>query len=305
MTLHVDTLRALRRSPAAFIGALSLLLLLQGQSRAQSSAPVLRIGTSFSLAQGDSGKEARALTLAKYFFKSETGLDNELVPQHNWRELAQKMASKEQPLGIFEGYEFAWAQAENPELKPLALALKGSRYPVACVVVRKDDAAADFAGLAQHTLALPATSRGFPAFFIERQAQAQGKTPEAFFSKITLPEVAEDALDDVVDGNAQATVVDRAALQAYQQRKPGRAGKVKEIVCSEPVLPVIIAYAPGAADAETIQRFRTGLIRASQQERGQMLLALFRLTGFEDVPADFDQKLEATRKAYPVEAAAK
>jgi hypothetical protein len=51
-----------------------------------------------------------------------------------------------------------------------------------------------------------------------------------------------------------------------------------------------------------VQRFRTGLVRASRKERGQTLLTLFRLTGFATTPKDFSQALDAARKAFPPEA---
>ena len=39
------------------------------------------------------------------------------------RELADKMTKGELQLGVFQGYEFAWAQEKQPQLKPLALAV--------------------------------------------------------------------------------------------------------------------------------------------------------------------------------------
>ena len=55
--------------------------------------------------------------------------------------------------------------------------------------------------------------------------------------------------------------------------------------------------------AATLQRFREGLISASQKESGQTLLTLFHLTGFEPIPNDFNRVLAETREAYPPPAA--
>src|SRR5207244_6848780 len=57
---------------------------------------------------------------------------------------------------------------------------------------------------------------------------------KTFFPKITSPENTEDALDDVVDGVVQAAVVDRAGLEAYKRRKPGRFNRLKEVARSQP-----------------------------------------------------------------------
>jgi hypothetical protein len=60
-----------------------------------------------------------------------------------------------------------------------------------------------------------------------------------------------------------------------------------------------VAYYDNILDEATRDRFVDGLVGAKNKETGSMLLTLFRLTGFEKVPADFDQVLAETRKAYP------
>ena len=56
--------------------------------------------------------------------------------------------------GVFQGYEFAWAQEKDPGLQPLALAVNVYTYPTVYVVTRRDDPATDFAGLQSHSLAI-------------------------------------------------------------------------------------------------------------------------------------------------------
>jgi len=278
-----------------------LLALLQAEPAAQAQQP-LRIGTSGNLGLSSSKEQAKsAMTSLKQFIKDETGLDNEIVKQKDWRELAEKMTKKELSLGVFQGYEYAWVQGDHASLKPLVLAVKGTRYQVAYVVTRKDDPASDFAGLKGYPLALPVASRGFPEFFVQRQSQAQGKPMDKFFAKMTTPDNVEDALDDVIDRNVQAAVTDQAGLEAYKRRKPGRFRQLKEVTQSQPVPLAVIAYTEGALEQATLDRFRNGLVQAGQKERGQTLLTLFRLTGFERIPADFDKVLTEARKAYPPE----
>src|SRR5262249_34366871 len=134
---------------------------------------------------------------------------------------------------------------------------------------------------------------------VERQCQANGKDPKTFFSRITSPTNYEDALDDVVDGVVQATVVDRASLEAYKRRKPGRFNRLKEVVHSQPFPPGVVAYYDGVLDQGPLRRFRDGLLNANRKEKGRTLLTLFRLSGFEPVPGDLEQVLAQTRKAYP------
>jgi len=267
---------------------------------------MLRIGSSGSLATEKSEpKEKAALKSLQDFIKTETSMDNEIVGQQKWDDLAEKLSQKKFQVGVFQGYEFAWAQEKNPGLKPLALAVNVQRYPVAYVVTRKDDPAKDFAGLQGKALVMPATGQRYLNLFVERQARAAGKKTEEFFSRVTTQDNVEDALDDVVDGKVQAAAVDRAALEAYKRRKPGRFNQLKEVAKSPPFPPVVVAYEDKALDDATLQRFREGLLNANKKERGQMMLTLFRLTGFDPVPDDFEKVLADTRKAYPPDGGAK
>jgi ABC-type phosphate/phosphonate transport system substrate-binding protein len=272
----------------------------------QGKLDVLRIGTSGTLAAEKGGpKETAALDTLKVFIKDETGLDNEILRYKDWQELTDKLAKQKAQLGVFQGYEFAWAQEKLPGLHPLAVAVNVYLYPVAYVVARKDSQAADFAGLQGQSLALPGTGQRYLELFVERQAQARGKDLHTFFSKLVTKDNAEDALDDVVDGTEQAAVAERAALEAYKRRKPGRFAQLKEVAHSQAFPPAVVAYYDKALDEDTLGRFRKGLLDASRTEKGQMMLTMFRLTGFQAVPQDFQQVLTRTRKEYPPSAPGK
>lgn len=271
-----------------------------GITAQQDKVDILRIGSSGSLTtEKNSKQEKSALETLRKFIQEETSLNNEILNQKDWQELADKMAKGKLQLGVFQGYEFAWAQEKYPNLKPLALAINGHRYPVAYVVTQRDNKAKDFAGLQGQTLSIPLPSPRFLGMFLEHQCQAKGKKLDAFFSKVTSPENIEDALDDVVDNVTQVTVVDRTALDAFKQRKPARFKKLKEVAHSQPIPSPVIAYYDNFLDETTRNRFKIGLLEANKNEKGEMMLTLFRLTGFETPPSGFEKVLAQTRKAYP------
>ncbi len=266
----------------------------------QARVDVLRIGTTVTLTGSAEGpREKAGLETLRSFIKDETGLNNEVLRQTNWQELADKMAKGQLQLAVFPGYEFAWAQEKHADLKPLALAVNLYRYPVAHVVAARDSAAKDFASLQGQSLCLPATNQHFLRLFVERQSDAAGKKAEAFFSTITSPDNVEDGLDDVVDGKVQAAVVDQAAFERYKRRKPGRFNQLKVVARSQPFPPGVVAYHGSALDEATLRRLKGALLGAARKEKGETLLTLSRLTGFETVPDDFGRVLADTRKAYP------
>ena len=103
-----------------FIGLIAFGTHLSGQQPAK--VDVLRIGISNNLAFGaQAGNEDTANDSLRSFIKSETGFENEIVQQKDWKELAEKLAGGQLHLGVFQGFEFAWAREKQPKLKPLAL----------------------------------------------------------------------------------------------------------------------------------------------------------------------------------------
>src|SRR5581483_2806844 len=170
-----------------FIACAVVALLLAGGYAQQANIDVLRIGNSGSLVV-TGGNENEALKSLQSFIKDETGFNNEIIRQKDWQELLQKMRQKDLHLGVFQGYEFAWAQEKDPQLKPLALALNVYVYPVVYVVVRNDTSIADFNGLQGQTLALPATGQAHLRLYVAKLTHENGKKPEQFFAKITSPE---------------------------------------------------------------------------------------------------------------------
>jgi ABC-type phosphate/phosphonate transport system substrate-binding protein len=277
-----------------------------GAGRQQPRPDVLRIGATGTLTgNADDPREKAGVETLRRFIKEETGFDSEIPPHVTWQELADRMAKGEFHLGVFQGYEFAWAQEKRPGLKPLAIAVNVYRYPVAHVLARRDNPATDFAGLRSQSLCLPVTNQDFLRLFLDRRREANGKKAEAFFAKVTAAENVEDALDDVVDGKVQATVIDGAAFEAYRRRKPGRFKQLKEVARSAPFPAAVVASHGSVLDEATLRRFKDGLLGAAKKDKGEMLLTLSRLTGFEDVPEDYGKVLAATRKAYPPDAGAK
>jgi len=266
----------------------------------QGKPSTLLIGSSGSItSQSNPKKEKSDLQSLKDFIKEETGMTNEIETEKDWRELTYKMVKKQVQLGVYQGYEFAWAVAKQPGLKPLALSVNVYVYPVAYVVAQRSGKAKTFADLQGQTLAIPSNGQRFLRLFVERKAQEAGKKAEEFFAKITAPVEIEDTLDDVVDGKVQAAVADRAALEGYKRRKPGRFAKLREVAKSQRFPPPLVAYYDGSLDQATLTRFQKGLLNASKKERGQTMLTLFRLTGFATIPSDFAQVLAETRKDYP------
>jgi len=146
-------------------------------------------------------------------------------------------------------------------------------------------------------VALP---RGLPhcELFLKRQGNLCGTESATAFSQLCRPADAEDALDDVVEGKAQAAVIDGAVLECYQRRKPGRFAQLKELRKPESFPVPIVAYVEGTLDDADLRAFREGIVKAQKTAKGRQALMLWKLTGFEPVPDDYGQLLDNVAKTY-------
>ncbi len=263
---------------------------------AQESA-VLKIGTVGPLAPGGKGNAAEGKL--KDFVLEESQLAAEVVQQESWQKLADGLADKTLQVGIFSGNEFVWALERRPTIKPMVLAVQGQKYPVIYIVVGKNDPSTDMKGLKGKAIAIPEGLR-YLRLFAEQQAQKAGQPANTYFSKIVSPEFSEEAIDDVVDGRIAAAVVAGGALETYKRRNQARFGMIRELVRSEKLIPVIIAYADGSIDDTTRRQFQDGMINANKKDRGQNLLQTFKLSSFDVPPADFGDVAKNTLRAFPV-----
>jgi ABC-type phosphate/phosphonate transport system substrate-binding protein len=236
--------------------------------------------------------------------RSQTGLTGQVIACGHAHDLGGRLHDGTMDLGVFHGFEFAWAQQKHPDLRALVIAINKHRQLRANLVVRNDSEATTFADLKGKIVALPKHSREHCRLFLERGSRQCGAEPRAFFAKVITPANVEDALDDVVRGKVQAAVVDGVSLECYQQVKSGCFARLKVLKQSEVFPAAVIAYREGALDAATLTRFRDGMIGANQNPRGRDLMAMWKLTAFEDVPADFAQTLANIARAYPYTARA-
>jgi hypothetical protein len=55
----------------------------------------------------------------------------------------------------------------------------------------------------------------------------------------------------------------------------------------------------GVVDKTTLTQIRDGLTQAHKSAEGKMLMMLWNLKGFAEVPKDYDAQLDRIYKAYP------
>jgi ABC-type phosphate/phosphonate transport system substrate-binding protein len=282
------------------LGALVLAMTASGGRADDGFAQPVRIGLIASLFRDMSEPLMQVIMRPfKSLMEAQTGMTGQLVSGGDALTLGQRLKEGKIHLGVFHGVEFAWARTKIPQLKPLLIAVNHQRYLRANLVVRDDGKIASVADLKGQVVALPHLSKEHCWLFLERRCVPAGTKPEKFFARLATPRDANYAIDDVIEGAAQAAVIDDADLSAYRKQYPQYFAKVKVLQQSEQFPCAVIAYHPGTLSAEMIERFRSGMLAAKESRQGLQLMKMVRINSFEEVPADFDRMLSDILKAYP------
>jgi ABC-type phosphate/phosphonate transport system substrate-binding protein len=239
----------------------------------------------------------------KSLIESTSGMSSQLITVPESDRLAQDLADDKVQLAVFHGVEFGWAREKHPTLRALVVAVSRQRTLHAYLLVKRDSKIAGFPDLKGKALAFPRQNREHCHLFLERRCEACGCAAEEYLAKLTRPAHAEDAIDQVVDGTADAAVVDDAGLERYEQDKAARFAQLKTALKSEAFPCGLIAYNPGNVDETTLERLREGLLTCNQGRSGRDLLSSVRLTALEPVSPDYEKLVADIVKAYPPPAA--
>jgi ABC-type phosphate/phosphonate transport system substrate-binding protein len=247
-------------------------------------------------------QESTCLAMMKPFgemMKRQTGVTGALVSGGDADTLAHRIAENKVQLGVFHGIEFAWLRARYPELRPLVIAVNSHRYLQTHVVVRNNASTHEWRDLENKTMALPPKMRQHCLLYLNRRCKDCKKTPATFFSKVVAPPSCADALDEIVEGTADATLAEAVVLDWYKEEMPGRYAKLRILETSERFPPGVIVYRPGILTDTILNKFRAGLINLNKTALGDEVLMLWRLSAFEPVPDDFEKTLSDIVKPYP------
>lgn len=273
-----------------------------GPAAAQPPAGGVRIGMVQGMFRDVQPALVQALSRPlRELIGRQSGLTGDVQILPDADALAAQMRAGKYEMGVFHGFEFAWVRERHPELVPFVVTVPPGRALRAVVVVRADSKASRLADLADEPVLMPRGSKAHCHLYLERE---RAKLPANCAAPKHKPAVtAEEALDQVVSGDAAAALVDAAALAGYRNLQPGAARHLKVLVQSDRFPPTVLAYNKTTADPRSVELVRKLLLNAHQTPAGKPLMMLWSLQGFEDVPADYDAALKAVRVAYPPPAA--
>lgn len=231
--------------------------------------------------------------------ESQTGLSGDLVMTPNYDKLGKQLCDGEIQVGVFHGFEFAWAKLKYPELEPLMLAVNNKAPLKSYLVVANNSDIKSVNGLKGKSVSLARGNREHCRLFMEHRILPVNTNADKFFSKINNNADAEDAFDGLAAGEVDAVLTDSAPWESFKSQKPGAAGKLRVIMTSEEFIPAVIGYNPKKLDKNITASFKKGMLSASENPKSKRMLEFVKISSFETIPSDFSAQMVEMLKSYP------
>lgn len=235
----------------------------------------------------------------KAFLESKMSVSSALVNGGTPVEMGKKLMAGSLDLGVFHGVEFAWARQRYKKLQPLFIAVNQEPVLHAHLIVNRSAPIKGVDALARKRVGVPNRSREHCWLFLERHCTRPGVPVNRYLNIAKAFSCTQALAALAANEGYSAVLVDGIEWEEFKKKRPGQAARLRPLVSSAPFPCALVAYAPGHLALATLGKFKAGMLNAQKSPQGREMLAVMRITGFEEVPRDFDRQLDLAARAYP------
>ena len=225
----------------------------------------------------------------------QTGLSGDVDMCPNSTCLAGKLKDRTVSIGVFHGFEYAWAKQANPNLVPLLVTVPHGRKVQALILVSAVSELKKPADLKGIGVVVPKALKAHSQLFLDK---IRGQNPAIQIAANPASLTAEEAISAVAGGKEKAVITDIATLNGYYGLQPGAANQLRILAESELFPVAVIATEKGTLSEENLDRVRK-LAGASKTAQGRTMLTMWAIKGFEMVPAEYEDHCKKILVNYP------
>jgi ABC-type phosphate/phosphonate transport system substrate-binding protein len=269
--------------------------------QAADAKPELKIGMVSGMFRDVEPSMVQAL--AKPFrdlMSKQTGFSGDVEIVDDPMTLTEKLKDKKLQLGVFHGFEFAWAKQKCDDLVPLVITMPPGGKVQGVVVVHRDSKYKTLADLKGDSIVIPRGAKAHTLAFIEKART--GFADDVATPKFQVKLTPEDVLNNVSSGDDKAALMDIGAMEGYRSLQPGAFKTLRVLEASEEFPPAVVAYRKGTLTDAEVEQIRKGLSGAAKTPSGKMLMTLWNLKGFTVADEAYTKSTDDILKAYPVPA---
>ena len=280
---------------------LAMLLLGSVSIHAAEPKPELKIGMVSGMFRDVEPGMVQAL--AKPFrdlMSKQTGFSGDVEIFDDALSLTEKLKDNKLQLGVFHGFEFAWAKQKCDDLIPLVITQPPGGKVQALVVVHRDSKIKSLADLKGQSVMIHRGAKAHTLAFLEKART--GFADDVATPKFQIKLTPEDVLNNISSGDDQAALTDIGTMEGYRSLQPGAFKTLRVLELSEEFPPAVVAYRKGTLTEAEATQIRKGLSGAAKTASGKMLMTLWNLKGFTAADEAYTKSTDEILKAYPVPA---
>ena len=266
---------------------------------ARAADPELRIGMLSGMFRDQQPKVIQALARPfRDLMTKHVGYSGDVEVVDDPHTLCDRLKDGKVQLGVFHGFEFAWAQHRCDDLVPLIVSQPPGGMVQGLLIVLEDSPAKAVADLKEGGVLIPRGAKAHTLVFLDKLRD--GLPADTAKPNMKADQTPEDVLNAVVSGTAKAALVDWAAFDGYKVLNPGAAKGLRVLAKSEQFPPAVVCYRKGVLTDDQVTKIRDGMTASTKTPSGKMLMTLWNLKGFEAPPKGYQTSLDDILKAYPL-----
>ncbi|HMP01151.1 MAG TPA: PhnD/SsuA/transferrin family substrate-binding protein [Gemmatales bacterium] len=269
-----------------------------GANASDAELPVLRIGILHSFVGENAGILNQAGPLTD-ILGSQLGVKLKLCAVADAPEMTRLLLAQELDLGVMHGIEYAWLRRQSPALKPVALAMNETIKLRALVIVPACDDAMTIADLKGSIALVPRKGLHHCPLYTHKLILDAELDPCGFFGGQCQCRNVDEVLDGLVDGKGRCAMIDGQAWSIYQERKPGRAKKLRVLAESGWFPTSAVVIKDGSMDEARITQIKEGFTSLHQKPLGRQMLMFWRLSQFVVVPPEYETLCQEVLREIP------
>jgi ABC-type phosphate/phosphonate transport system substrate-binding protein len=286
-----------------WIPLIATLIFSPGSGTASAQAPEgpLKIGMVQGMFRDVQPNVVHALARPfRTLMEKQSGLTGEVEICPDALTMAKKLHDQKLEIGVFHGFEYAWAKSKYNDLVPISVAVPQGKIVQAHLVVHADSPLKKIAELEGESILIPRGAKAHCLLYLEKARSGIAKTHARTVPKTGM--TPEEVLNAVAMGEQPAALVDAASLVGYQSLQPGAAKQLRILASSELFPQSLLAARKGGLSDATITRLREGLTTAHKTAQYKPLMMMWNLQGFEEIPTTYENDLQKCLLNYPVPA---
>jgi len=213
--------------------------------------------------------------------------------------IAKRLQDEHTNLCVMNGVEYAWIKCAHPELVPLVTAFTTDVKMKGCVVVNAESKVNSLLDLRDKTIYLPERLPHHTYVYLHHAIVKKEGNPKSFFKQAITTANADEGIEGIIDGQADAILLDFDSWKGFLERKPGRSKKLRVLDQSCDFPTPVILYQKNCWSKVELLMLEVALCMAHEKPYSRQLFNFWGISRFVPCGARYRRAVEGVLHEMP------